>query len=153
MIRRPPRSTLFPYTTLFRSNQYDELRLGVEVAGKIIADGGDIRNVLVLAGRDRGAAHAAADRDAGVRRVAAGVGLEHELVAVEHVRIDRCVGRAVRPDPRACQLEQVPPGGVVQMRGAQRPPDLARLEGGCHPGSLSIFGLTLSEAGGARPTA
>src|SRR5207253_910551 len=64
------------------ANQYDELRLGVEVAGQIIADGGDIRNVLVLAGRDRGAAHAAADRDAGVRRVAAGVGLEHELVAV-----------------------------------------------------------------------
>src|SRR2546422_4402741 len=23
MIRRPPRSTLFPYTTLFRSNNYD----------------------------------------------------------------------------------------------------------------------------------
>src|SRR5256886_6032405 len=26
MIRRPPRSTLFPYTTLFRSNQRDGLR-------------------------------------------------------------------------------------------------------------------------------
>src|SRR2546427_4212747 len=26
MIRRPPRSTLFPYTTLFRSHAYDELR-------------------------------------------------------------------------------------------------------------------------------
>src|SRR3712207_7625925 len=25
MIRRPPRSTLFPYTTLFRSNQFDNL--------------------------------------------------------------------------------------------------------------------------------
>src|SRR3712207_8039830 len=24
MIRRPPRSTLFPYTTLFRSRQYDK---------------------------------------------------------------------------------------------------------------------------------
>src|SRR3712207_7401101 len=24
MIRRPPRSTLFPYTTLFRSKQYDQ---------------------------------------------------------------------------------------------------------------------------------
>src|SRR2546429_9270516 len=24
MIRRPPRSTLFPYTTLFRSNRYDD---------------------------------------------------------------------------------------------------------------------------------
>jgi len=28
MIRRPPRSTLFPYTTLFRSNQ----RLGLETS-------------------------------------------------------------------------------------------------------------------------
>src|SRR3712207_8806576 len=27
MIRRPPRSTLFPYTTLFRSQQLDERRL------------------------------------------------------------------------------------------------------------------------------
>src|SRR2546428_4077010 len=27
MIRRPPRSTLFPYTTLFRSNEEDHLRL------------------------------------------------------------------------------------------------------------------------------
>src|SRR3989440_7806547 len=27
MIRRPPRSTLFPYTTLFRSGKYDEARL------------------------------------------------------------------------------------------------------------------------------
>src|SRR3712207_7772616 len=28
MIRRPPRSTLFPYTTLFRSGQLGELRGG-----------------------------------------------------------------------------------------------------------------------------
>src|SRR3712207_7245683 len=27
MIRRPPRSTLFPYTTLFRSETLDELRV------------------------------------------------------------------------------------------------------------------------------
>src|SRR3712207_7525044 len=26
MIRRPPRSTLFPYTTLFRSPRFDEIR-------------------------------------------------------------------------------------------------------------------------------
>src|SRR3712207_8549993 len=28
MIRRPPRSTLFPYTTLFRSSEFDELASG-----------------------------------------------------------------------------------------------------------------------------
>src|SRR2546430_4268974 len=30
MIRRPPRSTLFPYTTLFRSRHADGLGLGLE---------------------------------------------------------------------------------------------------------------------------
>src|SRR2546430_10561523 len=29
MIRRPPRSTLFPYTTLFRSRQDQDVHLGV----------------------------------------------------------------------------------------------------------------------------
>src|SRR2546427_8641160 len=33
MIRRPPRSTLFPYTTLFRSRLCDPDRLGLEVDG------------------------------------------------------------------------------------------------------------------------
>src|SRR3712207_7026933 len=34
MIRRPPRSTLFPYTTLFRSHRRDEERLLIrEVVG------------------------------------------------------------------------------------------------------------------------
>src|SRR3712207_8857540 len=32
MIRRPPRSTLFPYTTLFRS--HDDRRAGLEPAGR-----------------------------------------------------------------------------------------------------------------------
>src|SRR2546422_10676947 len=40
MIRRPPRSTLFPYTTLFRSRRQrfegiDELRTAVGVAGVV----------------------------------------------------------------------------------------------------------------------
>src|SRR5256885_11657279 len=48
MIRRPPRSTLFPYTTLFRSvyvsHQFDEvLRLATHVvlleAGRVLAQG------------------------------------------------------------------------------------------------------------------
>src|SRR2546430_4875908 len=32
MIRRPPRSTLFPYTTLFRSRRFDRKRAVVELA-------------------------------------------------------------------------------------------------------------------------
>src|SRR3712207_8602317 len=31
MIRRPPRSTLFPYTTLFRSHQVGDRHVGAEV--------------------------------------------------------------------------------------------------------------------------
>src|SRR5690554_1451687 len=34
MIRRPPRSTLFPYTTLFRSYQHRNLPVGNHCAGK-----------------------------------------------------------------------------------------------------------------------
>src|SRR3989454_5631857 len=31
MIRRPPRSTLFPYTTLFRSRKIDQVAVAIEV--------------------------------------------------------------------------------------------------------------------------
>src|SRR5256886_7336832 len=46
MIRRPPRSTLFPYTTLFRSHVRDRHRLGRVDPGNTAARGG---------GRPRGA--------------------------------------------------------------------------------------------------
>src|SRR2546430_11476641 len=36
MIRRPPRSTLFPYTTLFRSGQM----LGLAETGRVVTSGG-----------------------------------------------------------------------------------------------------------------
>src|SRR2546429_5898427 len=39
MIRRPPRSTLFPYTTLFRSHRHDHQRLGEELAHDVGARG------------------------------------------------------------------------------------------------------------------
>src|SRR2546429_7377448 len=34
MIRRPPRSTLFPYTTLFRSTAHARTGLGTQVRGR-----------------------------------------------------------------------------------------------------------------------
>src|SRR3712207_8053934 len=43
MIRRPPRSTLFPYTTLFRSYEVlvkDVGRVGEEVRAEVVALGG-----------------------------------------------------------------------------------------------------------------
>src|SRR2546430_2814085 len=53
MIRRPPRSTLFPYTTLFRSDH--------DAAVEVELDGG------ALEGADRGALHVARDPDAAIR--------------------------------------------------------------------------------------
>src|SRR2546427_4482714 len=41
MIRRPPRSTLFPYTTLFRSLGEDRVRLREAVAGGELGAGVD----------------------------------------------------------------------------------------------------------------
>src|SRR5207247_10872181 len=38
MIRRPPRSTLFPYTTLFRSAAFDWTRHGLEVASLLLQE-------------------------------------------------------------------------------------------------------------------
>src|SRR3712207_8122756 len=53
MIRRPPRSTLFPYTTLFRSDAVDEgdLRGAVEAVVQLplVAVPDDARSVYVVA--------------------------------------------------------------------------------------------------------
>src|SRR5256885_5532233 len=47
MIRRPPRSTLFPYTTLFRSHQ-----LGAGLAAALVGDVGELHaGVAVVADR------------------------------------------------------------------------------------------------------
>src|SRR3712207_7752165 len=44
MIRRPPRSTLFPYTTLFRSYQWHEIRQKFRnpLAAPAVHDGGEV---------------------------------------------------------------------------------------------------------------
>src|SRR2546426_4085763 len=47
MIRRPPRSTLFPYTTLFRSWYRDVLGF---VVGERWEDGGKVRGIQMKAG-------------------------------------------------------------------------------------------------------
>src|ERR671934_2066580 len=53
MIRRPPRSTLFPYTTLFRSLTFGTRVIGVIVLSKLGLDQfdeDDVRLLEVLAG-------------------------------------------------------------------------------------------------------
>src|SRR3712207_8662182 len=57
MIRRPPRSTLFPYTTLFRSVDPEELRGGQGGADDVVLVAGVDVDVRHAAGRL--AAHAA----------------------------------------------------------------------------------------------
>src|SRR5438132_197428 len=98
------------------ANQYDELRLGVEVAGQIIADGGDIRNVLVLAGRDRGAAHALPRHDRydtrdGARRAQRGRRRRRADVGREH---------APQPDVLALRRDPDHRGAVRRARRARR---------------------------------
>src|SRR3712207_8426997 len=47
MIRRPPRSTLFPYTTLFRSTRRDA-RERLEQLADVLAAAGHVRQALVV---------------------------------------------------------------------------------------------------------
>src|SRR3712207_7259097 len=51
MIRRPPRSTLFPYTTLFRSGDFGDLGEQLDVLfqrAAVLAHQGDVERVAVL---------------------------------------------------------------------------------------------------------
>src|SRR5688572_31505621 len=55
MIRRPPRSTLFPYTTLFRSDP-DDVGVEDQQVAHQLAEGVEARiPVRLVAGADRGA--------------------------------------------------------------------------------------------------
>src|SRR3712207_7053398 len=57
MIRRPPRSTLFPYTTLFRSGEGGNMAGGDgddRLTGGTGLDGGAGNDVLILNGPDAG---------------------------------------------------------------------------------------------------
>src|SRR2546425_5412777 len=45
MIRRPPRSTLFPYTTLFRSNR---MVIATDVESRIFASSGSLENRTII---------------------------------------------------------------------------------------------------------
>src|SRR3712207_7043394 len=64
MIRRPPRSTLFPYTTLFRSERLEAGRGDRAVGGHhrhlragpdVVVELGDYRGCAVVPAKDQGA--------------------------------------------------------------------------------------------------
>src|SRR2546425_3880049 len=54
MIRRPPRSTLFPYTTLFRSRQAGATRTGTELVTRLRATSGSHGMTIVSAAKRTG---------------------------------------------------------------------------------------------------
>src|SRR3712207_9045196 len=88
MIRRPPRSTLFPYTTLFRSHERDVERADREVQTRAIG----LRHGRRSGGRLRDARgrRELTQQDAEQRRLAAAVGPEHR----EALARTREIGRA-----------------------------------------------------------
>src|SRR5688572_32440017 len=61
MIRRPPRSTLFPYTTLFRSVRHGDGR-ALEVLVDVAALGADVRAELRVGDRAPGNVSGGKDR-------------------------------------------------------------------------------------------
>src|SRR3989449_5571630 len=114
MIRRPPRSTLFPYTTLFRSRMRDAATLaGPTVMAR--------RAAAVRCGEDRDPA----DRDDPFGREPLGHAVpDHLLGAVQRHR------RGGLPPPGPGGGERVPPGSPEQL-----PPNVppGRVCGGGRP--------------------
>src|SRR5437667_10648055 len=113
MIRRPPRSTLFPYTTLFRSHQQTEI--GGRVAQPVLGEG---RHVPLFEARclvdvlriDRGTDVRLRQRNAVV------------TTAVRRPRIDPVV-RIARPAvPDGVLVGDLVHGGGVGRSGAGGPP-------------------------------
>src|SRR3989442_1975735 len=102
MIRRPPRSTLFPYTTLFRSLAQHQVGLlrGLRGAGTVVRCVG----VELIAPRDGGAV--------GLGRRSthpnySHVRQSHALLCLDH-KPDTCAA-LVNPMPLASALEAQPP--------------------------------------------
>src|SRR3712207_7423115 len=73
MIRRPPRSTLFPYTTLFRSRPQARDRGVSDGERQERAERVDAAQELLLAGQDAGEREAGEEDDPDPRRAELGV--------------------------------------------------------------------------------
>src|SRR2546430_13684278 len=132
MIRRPPKSTLFPYTTLFRSLRAIALRAGIGGSGAL-ARGGDgpdsgARVVTKHAARNGEVAHPRLGYDTGLvplegrgaNRTAPRRGIDQDPgfgVADDH-RVELHIGR-VDQDGRAARVHDVQslerPAGAVDL--------------------------------------
>src|SRR2546422_7669469 len=80
MIRRPPRSTLFPYTTLFRSEGYDMPKLNpMDVVVKILEDEG-VEYVFGVPGAAILPLYKALSKSEGIKNIS----VRHEERSEEH---------------------------------------------------------------------
>src|SRR3712207_9246059 len=85
MIRRPPRSTLFPYTTLFRSDEtLDELRDKVERVSESLG-----RTVKILVGKPGLDGHSNGAEQIAVRARDAGMDVVYEGIRLTPAQIAR----------------------------------------------------------------
>src|SRR2546430_6141170 len=114
MIRRPPRSTLFPYTTLFRSEslplgeQARRVELGVEDPSLLVQRAGEVRAVRA---EDRTAAVAQQVVALELRREREAVGIRRRALKVAG---SDDVGAALAGDVHERRLPLV---AVVRRRG------------------------------------
>src|SRR5258708_26558155 len=101
MIRRPPRSTLFPYTTLFRSDAEDDLRLDELARPQSLVGVGD----LGLAG-DRSGIGIDAVLDEGQDRKSTRLNSSHQIIsyAVFCLKKKEHTSELQSPDHLVCRL-------------------------------------------------
>src|SRR2546430_13491101 len=124
MIRRPPRSTLFPYTTLFRSRE-QRRHLSVELGRRQEARGierddeGAVRELSLLgAGRARARQDATEDLDGereAVPLVRAGGEQRARRLAIKLLRIGRRLARPVQHDPGPHRPAAVEPDAQLAL--------------------------------------
>src|SRR3989440_9250377 len=118
MIRRPPRSTLFPYTTLFRSvrgrGQAVRLAAGADDVGGVAA-----ARALGVVGVDRPASEGA-DRVLDEPRLVERVGVDRDLHVVLVCDRERTVDRGRRRPPVLVELEPDRARGNLLAEGVGR---------------------------------
>src|SRR5256885_9688029 len=101
MIRRPPRSTLFPYTTLFRSAAVAQEAAVRRVAGGERAAGGAPRLLVVATLGSGGGGQAVAEQRAGV---AGEVALAEVAAGEEAARSEEHTSELQSPCNLVCRL-------------------------------------------------